>query len=35
MLRVIGRGAVTIIDGTHMVTNAHEARSADRSWPPA
>jgi cyanophycinase len=26
MLRVIGRGAVTIFDPAHMVTNAHEAR---------
>jgi cyanophycinase len=25
-LRVVGRGSVTILDGTHMVTNAHEAR---------
>ncbi len=26
MLEVVGRGSVTIFDGTHMVTNAHEAR---------
>ena len=25
MLRVVGRGSVTLLDGTHMVTNAHEA----------
>jgi cyanophycinase len=28
VLRVIGRGAVTIFDPTHMVSNAHEARRA-------
>jgi cyanophycinase len=28
LLRVIGRGAVTIFDPTHMVSNAHEARRA-------
>jgi cyanophycinase len=26
VLRVVGRGSVTLMDGTHMVTNAHEAR---------
>jgi cyanophycinase len=26
MLRVIGRGSVTLFDGSHMVTNAHEAK---------
>ncbi len=26
VLRVIGRGSVTLMDGTQMVTNAHEAR---------
>jgi len=26
ILSVIGRGSVTLMDGTHMVTNAHEAR---------
>jgi cyanophycinase len=26
ILRVIGRGSVTLMDGTHMVSNAHEAR---------
>ena len=26
LLRVAGRGSVTIFDGTHMVTNAHEAK---------
>ena len=26
MLRVIGKGSVTLLDGTHMVTNAHEAK---------
>jgi cyanophycinase len=25
-LRVVGRGSVTLLDGRHMVTNAHEAR---------
>ncbi len=25
VLRVVGRGSVTIMDGSHMVTNAHEA----------
>jgi cyanophycinase len=25
ILRVVGRGSVTIMDGSHMVTNAHEA----------
>jgi cyanophycinase len=25
-LRVIGRGSVTLLDGTHMVSNAHEAK---------
>ena len=25
VLRVVGRGSVTLMDGTHMVTNAHEA----------
>src|SRR4051812_29668627 len=25
-LRVVGRGSVTLFDGSHMVTNAHEAR---------
>lgn len=25
VLRVIGRGSVTVMDGTHMVSNAHEA----------
>ena len=28
ILRVIGRGSVTLFDGTHMVTNAHEAQRA-------
>ena len=28
ILRVIGRGSVTLLDGTHMVTNAHEAKRA-------
>ena len=27
LLRVIGRGSVTLMDGSHMVTNAHEARA--------
>ncbi len=27
ILRVIGRGSVTLMDGSHMVTNAHEARA--------
>ena len=26
LLRVIGRGSVTLLDGTHMTTDAHEAR---------
>lgn len=26
LLRVVGRGAVTVFDGRHMVSNAHEAR---------
>jgi cyanophycinase len=26
VLRVVGRGSVTLMDGTHMVTDAHEAR---------
>jgi len=26
ILRVVGRGSVTLMDGTHMVTNAYEAR---------
>jgi cyanophycinase len=26
VLRVAGRGSVTLMDGTHMVTNSHEAR---------
>ena len=26
MLRVVGRGSVTLLDGSHMVTNAHEAK---------
>jgi cyanophycinase len=26
VLRVVGRGSVTLMDGSHMVTNAHEAR---------
>ncbi len=26
ILRVAGRGSVTLMDGTHMVTNSHEAR---------
>ena len=26
MLRVVGRGSVTLFDGSHMVTNAHEAK---------
>jgi len=26
ILRVVGRGSVTLMDGTHMVTNSHEAR---------
>jgi cyanophycinase len=26
ILRVVGRGSVTIFDGTHMVSNAHEAK---------
>ena len=26
ILRVIGRGSVTLLDGTHMVSNAHEAK---------
>jgi len=26
ILRVIGRGSVTLFDGAHMVTNAHEAK---------
>ena len=26
VLRVVGRGSVTLMDGTHMVTNSHEAR---------
>ncbi len=26
ILTVVGRGSVTLMDGTHMVTNAHEAR---------
>jgi cyanophycinase len=26
VLRVVGRGAVTVFDGRHMVSNAHEAR---------
>ncbi len=26
VLSVVGRGSVTLMDGTHMVTNAHEAR---------
>ena len=26
ILSVVGRGSVTLMDGTHMVTNAHEAR---------
>jgi cyanophycinase len=26
MLEVVGRGSVTIFDGTRMVSNAHEAR---------
>ena len=26
LLRVVGRGSVTLFDGTHMVTNAHEAK---------
>lgn len=26
LLRVVGRGSVTLMDGTHMVTNAHEAK---------
>ena len=25
-LSVVGRGSVTILDGSHMVTNAHEAK---------
>jgi cyanophycinase len=27
IMRVIGRGSVTLMDGTQMVTNAHEARA--------
>ncbi len=26
VLRVVGRGSVTLLDGSHMVTNAHEAK---------
>jgi cyanophycinase len=26
MLHVVGRGSVTLLDGRHMVTNAHEAK---------
>ena len=26
VLEVVGRGAVTLLDGTHMVSNAHEAK---------
>ena len=32
MMRVIGRGSVTLMDGTHMVTDAHEARAASAEF---